>query len=81
MSADYTVPLFLRGRVITDHLVSFGTRSGAAQFQAPDMAKYVDQLPLRHPGEMADLYARLASEASTGAGPNASAGQDLPRRK
>lgn len=57
MSAAYTVPLFLRGKLINDDLVSFGTRSGAAQFQAPDMAKYVDQLPLRSPGEMADLYA------------------------
>ena len=57
MTSAYTVPLFLRGRLITDDLVSFGTRSGAAQFQAPDMAKYVDRLPLKNPGEMADLYA------------------------
>jgi Acyl-CoA reductase (LuxC) len=57
MSAAYTVPLFLRGEVITDNLVSFGTRSGAAQFEAPDMSKYVDQLPLKSPGDMADLYA------------------------
>lgn len=56
MTAAYTVPLFLRGEVITDDLVSFGTRSGAAQFQAPDMSKYVDRLPLKDPGDMADLY-------------------------
>ena len=55
-SAAYTVPLFLRGQVIVDDLVSFGTRDGAAQFQAPDMAKYVERLPLKNPGEMADLY-------------------------
>ena len=54
--AAYTVPLFLRGQVIVDDLVSFGTRDGAAQFQAPDMAKYVERLPLKSPGEMADLY-------------------------
>ena len=36
----YTVPLFLRGRVITDDLVAFGTRKGVAQFQAPDMSRY-----------------------------------------
>jgi Acyl-CoA reductase (LuxC) len=53
----YTVPLFLRGEVITDDLVSFGTRSGGTQFQAPDMAKYVDRLPLKSPADMADLYA------------------------
>lgn len=53
----YTVPLFLRGEVITDDLVSFGTRQGAAQFAAPDMTKYVERLPLKSAGEMADLYA------------------------
>ena len=52
----YTVPLFLRGRVITDDLVTFGTRKGVAQFQAPDMTKYATQLPLRTPAEMSDLY-------------------------
>jgi hypothetical protein len=52
----YTVPLFLRGRVITDDLVAFGTRKGVAQFQAPDMSKYVERLPLRSPAEMSDLY-------------------------
>ena len=57
MSAAYTVPLFLRGEVITDNLIAFGTRRGAAQFEAPDMSKYVDQLPLKSPGDMADLYA------------------------
>ena len=52
----YTVPLFLRGRVITDHLIPFGTRKGVAQFQAPDMTKYATRLPLRTPAEMSDLY-------------------------
>ena len=54
--AAYTVPLFLRGRLITDDLVSFGTRHGISEFQAPDMAKYVDLVPLKSPGEMSDLY-------------------------
>ena len=52
----YTIPLFLRGRVITDELVPFDTRLGAAQFQAPDMRAYVEQLPLKSPAEMGDLY-------------------------
>ncbi|MGO9152035.1 acyl-CoA reductase [Mycobacterium sp.] len=52
----YTVPLFLRGRVITDDLVPFHTRIGAAQFQAPDMGKYVRHLPLKSPADMSDLY-------------------------
>jgi hypothetical protein len=54
--AAYTVPLFLRGEVIVDDLVSFGTRHGINEFQAPDMAKYVERLPLKSPGEMSDLY-------------------------
>ncbi|OCB39773.1 long-chain-fatty-acyl-CoA reductase [Mycobacterium malmoense] len=53
----YTVPLFLRGHVITDDLIPFDTRIGAAQFQAPDMTKHVDRLPLRSPAQMSDLYA------------------------
>ena len=52
----YTVPLFLRGQVITDDLVRFDTRIGAAQFAAPDMGKYVQDLPLKSPAEMSDLY-------------------------
>jgi Acyl-CoA reductase (LuxC) len=52
----YTVPLFLRGRVITDDLIPFDTRIGASQFQAPDMCKYAERLPLGSPAEMSDLY-------------------------
>ena len=54
--AAYTVPLFLRGELITADLVSFGTRQGINEFRAPDMVKYVDRLPLKSPGEMSDLY-------------------------
>ena len=57
MSGAYTVPLFLRGEVITDDLVNFGTRSGGAQFQAPDMARHVHRLPLPNPMAMSDLNA------------------------
>lgn len=56
MSSAYTVPLFLRGDVITDDLVSFGTRGGGAQFETPDMSKFVARLPLASPMAMADLY-------------------------
>lgn len=52
----YTVPLFLRGQVITDDLVPFETRIGASQFQAPDMSKYVESLPLKNAGQMSDLH-------------------------
>ncbi|MDT5193431.1 MAG: hypothetical protein QOH20_185, partial [Mycobacterium sp.] len=56
MSGAFTVPLFLRGEVIADDLVSFGTRSGGSDFQAPDMSKYVGRLPLANPMQMSDLY-------------------------
>lgn len=56
MSGAYTVPLFLRGEVITDDLVTFGTRGGDAQFQSPDMARHVHRLPLPSPMAMTDLH-------------------------
>jgi Acyl-CoA reductase (LuxC) len=56
VSSAFTVPLFLRGQVITDDLVSFGTRSGGAAFGAPDLSRYVARLPLATPADMADLY-------------------------
>src|SRR5215470_6763244 len=57
MSSAYTVPLFLRGDVVTDDLVSFGTRGGDTEFCAPDMARWVDRLPLPNPLAMSDLNA------------------------
>jgi hypothetical protein len=54
--SSYTVPLFLRGEVIADDLVTFATRGGADEFRAPDMTKYVERLPLESPAAMADLY-------------------------
>jgi hypothetical protein len=62
VTAAYTVPLFLRGEVITDDLMAFETRSGQTQFTAPEMAKHVDRLPLRSPGDLADLYALTFDE-------------------
>ena len=55
MNSAFTVPLFLRGELITDDLVPFGTRTGESQFHAPDMARYVDRLPLATPMAMSDL--------------------------
>src|SRR5262245_31692444 len=56
VSTAYTVPLFLRGDVIIDDLVSFGTRDSGVQFQAPDMSLHVHRLPLANPIEMTDLH-------------------------
>jgi hypothetical protein len=52
----FTVPMFVRGRLITDDLVPFASRLDHS-FQAPDPVKHVHALPLRSPSDMADLYA------------------------
>jgi hypothetical protein len=54
--STFTVPLFVRGELITDDLVEFATRLDHS-FQAPDPARHVGALPLRSPADMADLYA------------------------
>jgi len=51
----FAVPLFVRGELITDDLVEFGTRQGH-RFEAPDPVKHVHALPLGNPSAMADLY-------------------------
>jgi hypothetical protein len=51
----FTVPLFVRGQVITDDLVSFASRLDHS-FQAPDPVKHAHALPLRNPLDVADLY-------------------------
>ena len=53
--STFTVPMFVRGELITDDLVPFGTRLDH-RFQAVDPAKHVHTLALRHPAAMADLY-------------------------
>jgi hypothetical protein len=53
--STFTVPLFVRGQLITDDLVQFASRLGHS-FQAPDPAKHAHSLPLRNPLDVADLY-------------------------
>jgi hypothetical protein len=54
--ALFTVPMVVRGEVITDDLVPFRMRY-EDHFDAPDPLKHAHRLPLRNPAEMADLYA------------------------
>lgn len=51
------IPLIIRGKVIETDLVEFPGRGGGIDFLSPDPAKYVDQLPMRSPGDLADLQA------------------------
>jgi hypothetical protein len=53
---DFRVPLVIRGSVIDEMEVSHGGRGGGVTFQAPDLRRHVDLLPLRSPSELADLY-------------------------
>ena len=55
MSA-FDVPLFIRGELIRDNWVEFGARDSVNNFRAPDIHQYIERLPLRSPGDMADLY-------------------------
>ncbi|MGO4169322.1 acyl-CoA reductase [Novosphingobium sp. YAF33] len=56
MNDDFRVPLIIRGQIIGDGDVLYGGRRGGVSFRAPDLAKYVADLPLRTPSSMADLY-------------------------
>jgi len=55
-------PAVIRGRVITDNLVSFGGRGGEMEFFSPDPDSIVDRLPLRNPGQMKRLYTLTIEE-------------------
>lgn len=52
----YQVPLIIRGKVIEGDELTFGGRRGGVSFTAPDVGKYADELTLRAPSMMADLY-------------------------
>jgi hypothetical protein len=51
----FTVPMVVRGEVITDDLIDFKLRY-TDTFAAPDPAKHAHRLPLKNAGAMADLY-------------------------
>lgn len=54
--SNFDVPLFIRGKLIQENWVEFGGRSSGSAFRAPDIHKYIDELPLKSPMAMADLY-------------------------
>lgn len=49
-------PAVIRGKVVTDNLVTFGGRGGEMEFRSPDPDTIIDRLPLRNPGLMRRLY-------------------------
>ena len=45
----FKAPLIIRGRIIEDDDAEFGGRSAETRFRGPDVAKYVNELPLSPP--------------------------------
>ena len=56
MSSNLTIPMILRGKIITDNLIEIPGRGGNITFDTPDAHQYLNQIPLGHPAKMADLY-------------------------
>lgn len=54
-ASEFTVPLFVRGEVIEDDLVTHGGRSAFA-FDATDVGRHLDRIPLRSPALLSDLH-------------------------
>jgi len=60
---EFIASAIIRGKIIDTDLMTFGGRGeGDFCFQSPDPHKLIDQLPLGHPGKMADLYALSFSD-------------------
>jgi len=57
-----TVPLIIRGHVIEDNLIEFGGRGGGLTFRTPDVNQYFDQIVLRDPSDIRDLYGLTMDE-------------------
>lgn len=53
---EFQVPLIIRGRVVESDWIEYRGRRGDVGFVSPDVRKYVDELPLPRPSQLADLY-------------------------
>lgn len=54
---ELEIPLIIRGEVIHDNWVTFPGRHGKISLKAPDVNAYVDQIILKNPSSLKDLYA------------------------
>jgi hypothetical protein len=54
--ASIVAPAFVRGRIVSDKLVSFGGRGGTASFDTPDPQSLLPSLPLRDPAALSDVH-------------------------
>jgi len=55
-SAEFNVPLIIRGRLIEDAELEFGGRGGDVRFSTADVRKHLGELVLRAPSALEDLY-------------------------
>ena len=55
--AAFRVPLFLRGELVEEDWVEFGTPGSGRSFLAPDPRRFAERLPLATPMDLADLHA------------------------
>jgi Acyl-CoA reductase (LuxC) len=53
----FNIPLIIRGKVIQDADIEFKGRSNGVSFTTPDIRKYLPQLPLARPADLAELHA------------------------
>ncbi len=56
---NYTIPLLIRGKLITSDMISFEGRRGELGFETPDVSKFLNEIPLKNPTLLADLYQQL----------------------
>lgn len=59
---SYLVPLVVRGRVILDPDLEFGTRGAGVRFRTPDVRRHLAELVLKGPSGMKDLHALQSRE-------------------
>jgi len=55
----FKIPLLIRGQLIDDDCIEFEARRGELSFQTPNVAGYLDTLPLQDPIKMSDMYEEL----------------------
>ena len=51
----FRVPMFVRGELVADDWVEFGTRASGRSFSAPDPHRHAERLALASPMDLADL--------------------------
>lgn len=56
------IALIIRGRIIEDHWIEHHDRSSGQTFLAPDVSKYINQIPLSNPSDLSDYYSLTIDE-------------------